>query len=114
MGVRVSRSALTARPYGETAQLLDRYAWYGNSSKQVCMSPVGSLLPNDFGMFDMLGNAVEWCQERPLAYGTDQPYLEDQEQLFRLDDRESRAVRGGSYYIPHSTCGPATAATTSQ
>src|SRR5262249_26464125 len=26
--------------------------------------PAGSLWPNDLGLFDILGNALEWCQER--------------------------------------------------
>jgi formylglycine-generating enzyme required for sulfatase activity len=48
--------------------MLVHYAWFiGNSedrAKQKRTWPVGSLKPNDFGMFDMYGNANEWCQSR--------------------------------------------------
>jgi eukaryotic-like serine/threonine-protein kinase len=54
--------AMTSRHYGLTERLLGQYAWYlGNSKDQAW--PVGSLLPNDLGLFDMLGNMYEWCQE---------------------------------------------------
>ena len=58
--------ATTARPYGETTALLGKYAWYMENSQQRWMLPVGSLKPNDFGLFDMLGNAMEWCQDRAV------------------------------------------------
>ena len=45
------------------------------------MLPVGSLKPNDFGLFDMLGNALEWCQDRAIYYPTDRPLVEDAEQV---------------------------------
>ncbi len=47
-------------------ELLSEYAnWFGSSRdfRQRRFSPVASLKPNDFGLFDMHGNALEWCQE---------------------------------------------------
>jgi eukaryotic-like serine/threonine-protein kinase len=54
--------AITSRHYGPTERLLGQYAWYLGNSKDRAW-PVGSLLPNDLGLFDMLGNLYEWCQE---------------------------------------------------
>jgi eukaryotic-like serine/threonine-protein kinase len=54
----------TARYYGESQQLLSRHAWtWLNSDDRT--HPVGQLLPNEFGMFDMLGNVLEWCHDGP-------------------------------------------------
>ena len=39
-----------------------QYAWYQANSKEHAW-PCGSLLPNDLGLFDMLGNVFEWCQD---------------------------------------------------
>jgi formylglycine-generating enzyme required for sulfatase activity len=53
---------LTSRYYGSSLDLLDRYAWYLANSKEHAWG-CGSLLPNDLGLFDMLGNAYEWVQD---------------------------------------------------
>jgi len=50
----------TSRYYGLTETLLPKYAWYLANSEQHTW-PVRSLKPNDAGLFDMLGNASEWC-----------------------------------------------------
>jgi len=50
----------TKRYHGDCDSLLDRYAWtWINSGGRT--HPVASLLPNDFGFFDTLGNIQEWC-----------------------------------------------------
>jgi formylglycine-generating enzyme required for sulfatase activity len=54
----------TTRPFGESTEFLPRYAWtWSNSDNHV--HSVGQLLPNEFGLFDVLGNAWEWCQDGP-------------------------------------------------
>ena len=55
--------ALTSRYYGETEELLPNYACYQRNSADKTW-PVGSLKPNDLGLFDTLGNVYTWCQER--------------------------------------------------
>ncbi len=51
----------TSRFFGADERRLPDYAWYrGNSSDR--SQPVASLKPNGLGLFDMLGNALEWCQ----------------------------------------------------
>jgi eukaryotic-like serine/threonine-protein kinase len=58
---------VTSRYYGVSIDLLGKYAWYQTNSEQRAWS-TGSLLPNDLGMFDMLGNVYEWCQDRNATY----------------------------------------------
>ncbi|MCA9216417.1 MAG: SUMF1/EgtB/PvdO family nonheme iron enzyme [Planctomycetales bacterium] len=52
--------------HGETPELLSEYAWYGDAN--ATMKPVASFMPNEFGLFDMYGNALEWCHDFPAKY----------------------------------------------
>jgi serine/threonine protein kinase/formylglycine-generating enzyme required for sulfatase activity len=93
--------AWTSRFYGERDDLLDQYAWYGKNTQGRQMQPVGGLKPNDLGLFDMLGNALEWCQDRfvaPYVRGEGENPSEDVEgdDLDITNDRD-RVMRGSAY-----------------
>ena len=56
--------------------------------------------PNDLGLYDMLGNAWEWCQDS-VAYYAPEPggkASEDKEEKKDITDDLSRVLRGGSFY----------------
>jgi formylglycine-generating enzyme required for sulfatase activity len=79
-------------------ELLGRYArWYGNSySDRVNKpSPVGTLKPNDWGLFDMHGNVSEWCHNR--FENSSEARENEGGEAGGIRDEEHRAVRGGSY-----------------
>ncbi|HIE51455.1 MAG TPA: hypothetical protein EYP85_06820, partial [Armatimonadetes bacterium] len=63
---------------------LDDHAWYWENSEDKT-HPVAAKQPNAWGLYDMLGNAAEWCQGR--------------------DARP--VVRGGSYTDPAAKVHPA-------
>ncbi len=48
---------------------IDEVAWYNdNSGKEA--HPVGTKKPNQLGIYDMSGNAAEWCYDYKADYGT--------------------------------------------
>ncbi|MFO0930796.1 MAG: SUMF1/EgtB/PvdO family nonheme iron enzyme [Gemmataceae bacterium] len=55
----------TTTPYwfGSSDRLLPRHAWFERNAEGQT-HPVGRLLPNPLGLFDMHGNATEWCGTR--------------------------------------------------
>jgi formylglycine-generating enzyme required for sulfatase activity len=59
--------ATTPRYYGVSRELLRQYAWFLDNSNDHTWE-CGRLKPNDLGLFDMLGNVWEWCQERHEPY----------------------------------------------
>lgn len=94
-----SAGTRTSRYFGESEDLLGEYAWTSRHSKDRWMLPVGSLKPNDFGLFDMLGNAWEWGDDVcTFVYipKTGAP-VEDLPNQYDVLDTHRRAMRGGSF-----------------
>ncbi len=91
--------AVTSRYYGETEDLLGKHAWYWRNCQDRPMLPVGSLKPNDLGLFDLLGNASEWCQEGFADYvpRSGDKAGEDPEGIGGVKDSRNRVVRGGAF-----------------
>jgi formylglycine-generating enzyme required for sulfatase activity len=85
---------MTSRYYGLSVDLLEKYAWYGAKSHEHAW-PGGSLKPNDLGLFDMLGNVFEWCQERALGYQPERMESVSAE----IIDESPRLFRGGAFGV---------------
>jgi formylglycine-generating enzyme required for sulfatase activity len=69
---------------------LDEIAWYGENSQYVT-HPVGQKLPNDWGLYDTLGNVYEWCDDE-LRWD----YNKKKAGVPR-DPSALRMIRGGSW-----------------
>jgi formylglycine-generating enzyme required for sulfatase activity len=93
--------ARTSRPYGASEALLGNFAWFlPNASMHV--QPVGRLKPNDFGLFDILGNAFEWTEDRYLRHSIAtavRPAAEEEDPGKSRDELEV-VLRGGCSSSP--------------
>jgi formylglycine-generating enzyme required for sulfatase activity len=89
----------TARFFGLSRDLLSEYAWSTESSRNARTLPVACLKPNDLGLFDMLGNAWEWCLDRRQSYPTepDTLVIDQEDRRLVVDDSTARTRRGGSF-----------------
>jgi formylglycine-generating enzyme required for sulfatase activity len=94
--------AVTSRYFGASIAIMEKYEWYnGNSPERT--GPVGSLLPNDLGMFDVLGNVFELCHNKgePLKAVAEE-LRKDVVAGETLTDSAERIVRGGAFTsAPH-------------
>jgi formylglycine-generating enzyme required for sulfatase activity len=52
----------TAFSFGDNDKELSQYAWWGDNSDMET-HPVGQKKPNTWGLYDMYGNAWEWCAD---------------------------------------------------
>jgi serine/threonine protein kinase/formylglycine-generating enzyme required for sulfatase activity len=89
--------AVTSRYFGETDNLLAKFAWSSKNSSERSW-PVGVLKPNDWGLFDMHGNVFTWCQETYKPYPQGKEAREDKEDDVLIIGTSSRVLRGGSFY----------------
>ena len=90
--------SISSRYFGDTSELLPKYAWLQKNSNGQPW-PVASLKPNDFGLFDPLGNCYTWCMEEYGAYpvGTAEDNLEGTKVSIKV-----RVLRGGSFSFDES------------
>jgi formylglycine-generating enzyme required for sulfatase activity len=88
----------TVRYYGNTKELLEEYAWYTKTTEDAGVRPGGLLKPNDWGLFDMYGNAIEWVQNWVDLYRwrRQQP-SDDVEGYLPVHKAWRRLMRGGAF-----------------
>jgi formylglycine-generating enzyme required for sulfatase activity len=94
----------SSRSYGAADDLLGKFAWSIRDAKESPL-PVGRLRPNALGLFDMLGNAAEWCLGREAPYRPDLNLwaLEDSLDEAGPAGSENRIIRGGAWVLPAFT-----------
>jgi len=89
----------TDRFVGQADQMLPEYAWHDRNSEGH-LWPVGVLKPNPWGLFDVYGNVMEWCQGVPI------PGPAERDGSAVLDDAQAGTsirlsiARGGAYRYP--------------
>lgn len=92
----------TKTPYasGSGEEDLRKVGWYrGNSEDR--LHPVCELDPNWFGLFDMHGNAWEWCEDDCVDGALD--YSESSKlhpEPYKFLNASHRVIRGGSFSGP--------------
>ena len=76
--------------FGNDTRLLGEYAWYSGNSG-IDSHPVGQKKPNAWGLYDMHGNAWEWCADWYERY-SGRPAIDPT----GPSDGTDRVYRGGS------------------
>lgn len=81
---------------------MDHLAWHdGNSG--LSTQPVGQKRPTGLGLYDMLGNVMEWCGEG----SAEQIYQNDRRHGSAYDEvGRKQAGRGGSWKSGRHECRP--------
>ena len=101
---RACTGSAFCNPVGGNSQAaLTEYGWFKGNADALC--PVGTRKPNGFGIYDMHGNAHEYCLDvRDFSYGlsaealaSDEPTVDPYGPSSGVSSGSNRIMRGGSY-----------------
>ena len=84
---------------------LKQVGWYRENSGMET-KPVGLLLPNELGLYDMSGNVYEWCEDQWHSNYKNAP-ADGSAWVDSADKGASRVIRGGCYFNFAVYCRPA-------
>ena len=82
----------TPRFFGSGEALVAQFGWYANVA-DAHVHPVGSLKPNDLGLFDAYGNVWQWSHDRASRSEA----AEDREDATIVEEMIPRLILGGSF-----------------
>ena len=83
--------------FGNDATLLSQYAWFGTNSSDK-FQKVGQKLPNAWGLYDMLGNLMEWTLDHYSETRYNDLLDNVKDPVVAVNTyRYPKALRGGSY-----------------
>ena len=83
--------------------MLALYTYYAKNTNDERSFPVATLKPNDFGLFDMPGNVMQWCQELTFYPGAGFTGVREDVESGELSivprnpSQQIRVLRGGGW-----------------
>jgi len=85
--------------FGNRESQLQEYGWYNKNSERKT-HPVGAKKPNLWGLYDLLGNVWEWCQD---DWDDDYHNLPKDGSPIKKNNK-TKVLRGGSWYSSPYNC----------